>query len=119
MIAERVMYHVVCDGCGADAQEGSEHVAWVERDTARIDPVEGSDWWTDGADRDLCPDCAVTALTTYQEGDSDPTPIKRPADGRCRAYSNRYSCTWPLGHTHPQHVAGDNGTVCCVWPVTA
>ena len=58
MIAERVMYHVVCDGCGVDAQEGSDYVAWAERDTARnYWPADDSDWWTDGADRDLCSDC--------------------------------------------------------------
>ena len=117
MIAERVMYHVVCDGCGADAQEDSDYVAWAERNTARIDSVDGSGWWTDGADRDLCPTCAVT-VHTYCRDDIDPTPMKRPADGWCRAKSDRYSCTWPLGHTHPQHVAGDNSTVLHVWLVT-
>lgn len=57
MIAEKVMWHVICDGCGADAQEGADYVAWADRDTARIDPVDGSGWWTDDAERDLCPDC--------------------------------------------------------------
>ena len=58
MIAERVMFHVVCDGCGADAQESSHYVAWAGRATARYYwPADGSGWWTDGADRDLCSDC--------------------------------------------------------------
>ena len=51
------MYHVVCDGCGADAQEGSDYVAWAERNVARYDPGDNG-WWTDDADRDLCPICA-------------------------------------------------------------
>ena len=56
-IVERVLYHVVCDACGADAQEGSDYVAWAERDTARIEP-EASEWFTDDqSDRDLCPAC--------------------------------------------------------------
>ena len=56
MIAKRVMYHVVCDGCGVDAQEGSDYVAWAGRDTARCEP-DANGWWTDDADRDLCPTC--------------------------------------------------------------
>ena len=125
MIAERVMYHVVCDGCGADAQEGSDYVAWAERATARYEPFING-WGTDGADRDLCPACCPKygeALKResdrYCVGEFDPTPIKRPADGWCRAKSDRYSCTWPLGHSHPQHVAGDNSTVLYVWPTTS
>ena len=56
MIAKRLMFHVVCDGCQADAQEGSDYVAWADRDTARNEPdVNG--WWTDDVDRDLCPTC--------------------------------------------------------------
>ena len=60
MIAKRLMFHVVCDGCQADAQEGSDYVAWAERDTARIEPSDNG-WWTDGTDRDLCPTCAERA----------------------------------------------------------
>ena len=55
MIAEKVMYHVICDGCGTDAQKGSAYVAWADRDTARIEP-EASGWWTDG-EQDLCTNC--------------------------------------------------------------
>ena len=50
------MFHVVCDGCRADVQESSDYVAWAELDTARIQP-SADGWWTDGDDRDLCPDC--------------------------------------------------------------
>ena len=57
MIAEKIMWHVICDGCGIDAQEGSEHVAWEPREASRFYSTE-SEWWTDDADRDLCPDCA-------------------------------------------------------------
>ena len=60
MIAKRVMLHVVvvCDGCGADAQESSDYVACAERNTARnYWPDDDSGWWTDGVDRDLCPTC--------------------------------------------------------------
>ena len=61
------MFHVVCDGCGADAQAGSDHVAWAERDTARIEPdVNG--WWTDGADLDLCPACDVCGNGWWTDG---------------------------------------------------
>ena len=56
MIAEKVMWHVICDGCGADAQAFRLTVAWAERDTARYEPEENG-WWTDDAERDLCPDC--------------------------------------------------------------
>ena len=56
MIAERIMYHVVCDGCQADAQKGSDYVAWSERNVARYDPMDNG-WWTDDVDRDLCPTC--------------------------------------------------------------
>ena len=56
MIAEKTMYHVICDGCGTDAQKGAEHGAWPERDATRFEPWARG-WWTDDGDRDLCPDC--------------------------------------------------------------
>ena len=56
MIAEKIMYHVICDGCGTDAQEGAEHGAWVERNRARFESEENG-WWTDDVEWDMCPDC--------------------------------------------------------------
>ena len=54
MIAEKIMWHVICDGCGADAQAFRLTVAWEDRATAR----SATGWWTDNAERDLCRVCA-------------------------------------------------------------
>lgn len=58
MIKEVTYYQVICDGCGKDAQEGSDYSAWADRDTARIEP-EASDWLTGVGpdDLDLCDRC--------------------------------------------------------------
>ena len=78
MIAERVMYHVVCDGCGADAQEGSDYVAWAERATARYEPFMNG-WGTDGADRDLCQTCAACSTCSGSGRVADPGTAGHPA----------------------------------------
>ena len=62
---------------------------------------------------------AADNRTTYRRGDPDPTAVQYLMRGFCRNESGRYSCTWQLGHTHPQHVAGNGLTVRHVWPVTA
>jgi hypothetical protein len=58
VIKEVTYYQVICDKCGADAQEGSDYSAWADRETARIEP-QASDWLTDvGPDSlDLCNRC--------------------------------------------------------------
>ena len=55
----------------------------------------------------------------YKVGDPDPTPDS--AKRRCcpAIASPGFWCTWNVGHTHPQHVAGDSQHVVAVWPVTA
>jgi len=61
--------------------------------------------------------------TTWQRGDQDPTVGARSLRSpMCHATSDNTlrGCTWPLDHTHPQHIAGGlNGLVLEVWPVTA
>ena len=61
-------------------------------------------------------------MTTWKEGDSDPTLGSRRSGGlSCYAVGTvgRF-CTWPLDHTHPQHIAGGTHDVIIeVWPVTA
>jgi len=55
----------------------------------------------------------------YTRGDTDPT--SDDTDLRfCSLYGGLYDlgCTWPVGHTHPQHVAGGTrGFVLDVWDV--
>ena len=64
-------------------------------------------------------------MTTWQKGDQDPTEGARKWGGRtCFAVSTAddsfRTCTWSLGHTHPQHIAGGlRGVITEVWPVTA
>lgn len=55
----------------------------------------------------------------YEVGDDDPTwPTGGPGPGPCRAEDAEYLCTWPVGHEHPQHVAGTGTRVVHVWPVS-
>ena len=62
-------------------------------------------------------------MTTWKAGDPDPT---EGATGGLMCYAmstdadSLRSCTWPSGHTHPQHIAGGlRGVILEVWPVTA
>ena len=51
---------------------------------------------------------------THNVGDLDPT-----AGLLCLAQDGRgHFCTWPVGHTDPQHVAGAGRFIVAVWPVT-
>ena len=62
------------------------------------------------------PTATVKGWPAYSRGDADPT---RDTDGDviCAAESPEgYGCTWPSGHEHPQHVAGDGVGVCAAWP---
>ena len=66
------------------------------------------------------PDRRDVQMPVYRRSDRNPTAGAGPANGMlCGADSGRgYSCTWPAGHTHPQHIAGGiGGLVLAVWPV--
>lgn len=57
-LKEVAMYTVVCDGCGKDAGEGAEIVAWSDRDGA-LETADYSDWSVHRADgRHLCDECS-------------------------------------------------------------
>ena len=62
-------------------------------------------------------------MPTWRAGDPDPTAGAGPWEvPTCYAPSDvpgsHRSCTWPRGHTHPQHIAGGlKGIVLEVWPV--
>ena len=62
-------------------------------------------------------------IPTWEPGDPDPTAGAVPWGlSTCYAVSaaGGCGCTWPIGHTHPQHIAGGlGGIVLKVWPVTA
>lgn len=55
--------------------------------------------------------------TRYVEGDKDPTPdgdwpmCQTPITSKS---GHEYTCTWPQGHDHPQHVAADGHEVVAV-----
>ena len=66
MIKSRPFYNVVCDACGADAQEDSDYAAWQHADSAR-DEAFSSDWWSDGKDVDLCEDCRPAVCEAHEE----------------------------------------------------
>jgi hypothetical protein len=55
MIKELIMYTVVCDNCGADANEDAEYSCWSDRGYAEESATE-SDWEKDG-DKHYCPEC--------------------------------------------------------------
>ena len=63
-------------------------------------------------------------MPTWRAGDQDPTAGAKPWDvPTCRAISDDFTslctCTWPVGHTHPQHIAGSTyGVIVEVWPVS-
>jgi hypothetical protein len=58
----------------------------------------------------------------YRVGDPDPTPGAAYSGGPCCSAKdpdgNGLGCSWPIGHTHPQHVAGTGISVVAVWPAT-
>lgn len=57
------------------------------------------------------------AFQTYVVGDPDPTPSRlKPSPGWCFSTRRGFVCTWPAGHAHPQHVAGNGTSVVSVWP---
>jgi hypothetical protein len=46
---------LVCDLCGANSTEGSEHVAWQDQGQA-VEDAESSYWWVEDGNH-LCEDC--------------------------------------------------------------
>ena len=70
-IAEVTMYRVICDRCGASAQDG-DFYAWATKDSA-IDEATGSDWLVND-DGHWCGDC-----TTWDE-DADEEVPKPPLE---------------------------------------
>jgi hypothetical protein len=56
-IQEVTMYRVACDhdGCGANASEGGEYVAWADRDAGPYEDADGAGWQVT-PDGDYCPD---------------------------------------------------------------
>ena len=61
-------------------------------------------------------------MPTYHRGDPNPTAGAGPATAAIcwdAGGPAGLGCTWPLGHVHPQHIAGGTrGLVLEVWPVT-
>ena len=58
-LKEVTMYTVICDGCGKDAGEGSEIVAWSDQSGA-VETADYSDWSVHRSDgRHLCFDCTL------------------------------------------------------------
>lgn len=56
-IREVTMYKVICNGCGADADEGTDYCAWATKDQAESKAEEGD--WLVRDDGDWCEDCTV------------------------------------------------------------
>lgn len=53
----------------------------------------------------------------YRVGDPDPTtPPGTDSTAWCPAYNERWRCTWPKGHAHPDHICGNGRRVLAVWP---
>jgi hypothetical protein len=61
-------YWIICDGCGANAQEG-DYSAWKEVEGAEAE-AEASDWTIEGG-RHLCPACQPDE---DEEDDEDEQP---------------------------------------------
>jgi len=57
MIKEIIMFTVICDNCGKDANNGNEVVAWCDKDTA-IELASDSGWIDlDNPDKNYCSEC--------------------------------------------------------------
>lgn len=75
---EHIMYSVICDysGCSADAQEGGDFVAWVDKDQALSDATGSGDWEVFAGEH-LC----GTHWHWCEKADDEAKP--GPADGCC------------------------------------
>ena len=62
------MYQVICNGCGASAQEG-DYFAWAEPDQAEHEATE-SEWVATDDGRHWCTGCTVQG----DGGEMVPTP---------------------------------------------
>lgn len=56
-IREVTMYKVICDGCGADAEDGSDYYAWADAWQAQ-DIATDSEWIARGG-KHWCGNCIV------------------------------------------------------------
>lgn len=66
MIVEKTMYTVKCDGCGKEAGEDCEIVAWTDKFSAELRAIDdhGFTLWdhnrlTPGGEKHYCPDCVI------------------------------------------------------------
>lgn len=55
MIKESLMFTVICDRCGIDANVESDYSCWSATDIAR-EMADAADWQNIG-DKDYCPQC--------------------------------------------------------------
>jgi len=55
MIKEVIMYTVICDNCGVDANKDTEYSCWNDKGSA-WDVAMDSDW-TEHEGKHYCPDC--------------------------------------------------------------
>ena len=49
------MFTLVCDGCGADINEGSDYSAWGDIETSQ--DIADDNGWLRADGKDWCPDC--------------------------------------------------------------
>ncbi len=77
---------VICDDCGASAQESSDVSAWMRQDVA-VDEALAQDWWIadrhdDDRGKDYCDDCVSKHDIWYCEGCAELKRIVRDDGAR-------------------------------------
>lgn len=63
MVKEVTMYTVVCDGCGKDANEGTEFAGWNNKSYTEDVAIDAD--WIKQDEKHYCPDCY-----TYDDEDN-------------------------------------------------
>lgn len=61
---------IVCDGCN-DEHNHDYTPHWDSLDEGREETVDGYEWWTDGADIDLCQHCKTLPHSFVPDRDDE------------------------------------------------
>ena len=70
MIKELKIFTVICDNCGADAFEGTEHSGYSDEGFVKEEAIE--DGWKEEEEKHYCPKC-------YKYDDDDNLVIVKPS----------------------------------------